>query len=129
MTSPSSLEATIESNRKYSDEKMNKLTEDLTAIISSGMDKIKSSKASPYNMDSTKSQNPTTVVPDNKKDTPLEDGNYTKTGGMWAFKHEISSPELNELFINTELKVNTAMDLNKFYNQIKTCINAVTRFQ
>ena len=82
MTSPSSLEATIESNRKYSDEKMNKLTEDLTAIISSGMDKIKSSKASPYNMDSTKSQNPTTVVPDNKKDTPLEDGNYTKTGGM-----------------------------------------------
>ena len=41
------MEATNEANRKYSDEKTKNLTEDLTAI----MDKIKSSKASPYNMD------------------------------------------------------------------------------
>ena len=45
------MEATTEANRKYSDEKMKNLTEDITAIIAPIMDKIKSSKASPYNMD------------------------------------------------------------------------------
>ena len=72
------MKATIEPNRKYSDEKTKNITEDLTAIITSMMDKIKISKYSPEQKDSPKAQNPTTVVPANKRDPPLEYGNYKK---------------------------------------------------
>ena len=41
----------------------------------------------PYTMDSPKSQYPTTVVLDNKKDPPLEGVHYTKIGGMCTIKH------------------------------------------
>ena len=53
------------------------------------------------NMDSTKAHYSTNVVPYNKKDTPLEDGNYTKNGGMWTLKHEIISPKLYEILTKT----------------------------
>ena len=53
------------------------------------------------NMDSTKAQYPTNVVTYNKKDTPLEDGNSTKIGGMWTLKHEIILPKLYEILIKT----------------------------
>ena len=65
------MQATIEANRKYYDEKMKKLTEYLTAMITSIMDHIKTSKYSPDNEYSPKAQDPTTVVLDNKSDTPL----------------------------------------------------------
>ena len=48
---------------------------------------------------------------------------------MWTLKHEISSPKFYELFIKTELKGYTALDLNNFYNHINICINVVTRLQ
>ena len=38
-------------------------------------------------MDPPKSQDPTTMVPANKKAPPLEGGNYMKIGGMWTLKH------------------------------------------
>ena len=68
----------IEDIRKYYDEKMNNLIEDLTEMISSMMDQIKMSKSSPDKKDSPKAQDTTTVVSASKKSPPLEDGHSTK---------------------------------------------------
>ena len=46
---------------------------------------------------------------------------------MWNLKHEIRSPKFYELLKKTELKGNTAMELNKLENQINMCLNKVTR--
>ena len=54
------MQATIEANRKYYDEKMKNLTEDITTMIASMMDKIKFSKYSPDKKYS-KAHYPTTV--------------------------------------------------------------------
>ena len=69
---------------------------------------------------------PTTVVPANKRAPQFEGGHYNKYFGMWTLKHEISSSKFYELLIKTELKGDTALDLKKFYNHIKMCLNAVT---
>ena len=121
------MQATIESNRQDSDEKMKKLTEYLTQMITSMMYQIKILKSSPDNKDSPKYQNPTTVVPDKKKDPSLEGGYYTKIGVIWTLKHEIISPKLYDLLINIELKGDTDMDLKNFYNHINMYLNMVTR--
>ena len=63
------------------------------------MDNIKIQKSSQENMDPTKSQYPTTVIPANKKDPPLESGHYKKNGGMWTLKSEITSTKFYELLI------------------------------
>ena len=65
------------------------------------IDQIKISKSSPYNKDSPKAQDITTMVPDNKRDPPSEGGNSTKIGGMWTLKHEIRSIRFYELLIKT----------------------------
>ena len=65
------MQATIEANMKYYNEKMKKLTEYLTARITSMMDKIKTSKYSPDKKDSPKAHDPNTMVLDNKRGTPL----------------------------------------------------------
>ena len=83
----------------------------------------------PDNMYPPNSQDNTTVVPANKKASPLEGGNSTKNGGMWTLKHKIISTKLYELLIKTELKVDSALDLNNFYNHIKMCINEVTKLR
>ena len=54
------------------------------------MDQIKILKYSLYKKDSPKDQDPTTMLPDNKKALPLGGRNYTKIGGMWTLKHESS---------------------------------------
>ena len=48
------MQPTIEANMQDSDEKMKNLIEDLTEMIASIIDQIKSSKYLPYNMDSPK---------------------------------------------------------------------------
>ena len=65
------MQATIEGNRQYSDEKIRKLIEYLIAMITSIMDQIIISKSSLDNKDSPKAQDPTTIVPANKMDPPL----------------------------------------------------------
>ena len=45
---------------------------------------------------------------------------------MWALKHEISSPKFYEILVNTELKGDTDMYLNNFYNHINISLNVVT---
>ena len=95
------IQATIESNRRDSDEKIKKLIEDLTEIITAIMDQITFSESSLDKKDSPKAQDPTTVVPYNKRYPLLEGGHYTKIGGIWTLKHEIRSPKLYELLLNT----------------------------
>ena len=72
------VQATIESNRQDSDEKMKKLTEDLKGRITSMMDKIAIPESSPDHKDSPKVQYPTTVVPANRRDPPFDGGHSTK---------------------------------------------------
>ena len=91
------------------------------------MENIKKSKSSLENNDFTKSQYPTTMVPDNKKDPPLKGGHSTKNGCMWNLKHDISSPKFYEILIKTELKGDISLELNNFYNHIKMCLNVLTR--
>ena len=67
------------------------------------------------------------MVTANKKASTLEDGYSTKNGGMCTIKHEIRSSKFSEILIKTELKAETALDLNNFYNLINICLNAVTR--
>ena len=94
------MQSTIESIRKYYDEKAKNLTEKLTSTISSIMDQIKISKSSPEKKDSPKAQDPTTMVPANNRAPQLEGGHYTKNGGMWTIKHEIITSNFYELLIN-----------------------------
>ena len=67
------------------------------------------------------------MVPANKRDLSLEGGQYTKIGGIWTLKNDISSPKFDDLLIKTLLKGDTDLDLNNFYNHINICLNAVTR--
>ena len=90
------------------------------------MNQIKISNESPDNMDSTKSQYPTTEVLYSNKSPPSEGEDSKTIGGVWTLNHEISSPKFYELLIKTECKGNTALDLNNFYYHIKMCLNAVT---
>ena len=69
------------------------------------------------------------MVPNNKKYQTLEGGTSTKIGGMWILKHDISARKLYELLVKIELKGYTALELNKLYNYIKICLNAVTRLR
>ena len=94
-------QATIEANRQVYDDKMKKLTADLTEMITSMMDQIIISKSSLDRKDPPKDKDPTTVVPANKRYQPLEVGNCTNIGGMWNIEHEISSPKFYELLIGT----------------------------
>ena len=48
-----------------------------------------------------KPPDPTTLVPANRRATSLDGGNYTKIGGTWTLKHEISSTKFYELLIKT----------------------------
>ena len=117
------MQATIEANRKYYNEKMKKLTKYLTAMITLMMDKIKISKYSPDRKYSPKTQDPNTVVLDNKKASSLEGGHSKTIGGMWTLKHEISSPKFYEFLIKIYLKGDTALELKNFYNHINMCLN------
>ena len=92
------------------------------------MDHTNNSKLSPAQKDTLTPPDPTIVLPANRRAPPLDGGHSTKISGMWTLKHEISSPKLYDL-IKTELKGDTALDLKRFYNPIKMCLNAVTILQ
>ena len=108
------MQAMIEANKQYYDEKMKNLTQDLTGIIASMMDQIKFSKSSLDKKDSPKFQDTTTVVPAKNRAPQLEGGDSTKIGDMWTLKHDISSPKFYEILIKTEHKGVTDMDINNF---------------
>ena len=98
------MQATIEPNRKDTDETLKNLTEDVTMItstIKSMMDQNNNMKSSPSQKDISNPTDPTTVVPANRRDSLLDGGHYTKNGGMWKLKHETSSEKFYELLIKT----------------------------
>ena len=86
-------------------------------------------RSSPTQKDSPKPPEPTNVVPTNSKAPPLDSGKSTKICRMWTLKHDIRPPRFYELFIETELKGDTALDLKNFYNPTKMYLNTVTRIQ
>ena len=79
----------------------------------------------PDNVEFSKAQDPDTMAPSKNKDQPLEGGNSTQIGGMWTLKHVIISQKLYELITKTELKCNTALYLNNFYNHINIFLDVV----
>ena len=84
--------------KQDSDEKMKKLSEyfkTMFVLLSVQINKsnqINTLSSSPNQKDTSTPPDPTTVVPDNRRDPPSEGGHYTKVGGMWNLKHKISSP-------------------------------------
>ena len=101
-------QASIESKKKDSDEKMMNFTEDFKSIIASSitsiMDQINDLESLSTDKDSPRPQYFTTVVPANRRAPPLDGGHYTKIGGMWILKHDFSTTKFYELLIKTELK-------------------------
>ena len=93
------------------------------------MDQINIPKSFPAQKDTWTPPEPTTTVNINKRAPPLEGGISGNIGGMWTLKHEISSPRFYEIFIKTQLKGDTALDLKNFYNHINMSINAVNRLK
>ena len=59
----------------------------------------------------------------------MDSGQSTKISGMCTMKHDISSTKFYELLIKTELKGDTDLGINNFYNHINMCLNAVNRLQ
>ena len=117
----------IENNKKEIKADMKAITETLKVFTTFMMDQTNIPKSSPTQKDKSTPPEPTTAFPANSRYLALEGGHSTKIGGMWTLKHEIISPKFYELFINTELKGYTALELNNFFNHIKMCLNAVTR--
>ena len=110
-----------DTKKKYSD--MNEIKRMLTKMTNQKQNSLPDKKDIPKNQDLT------TAFLDNNKAPPLEVGHSTKIGEIRNIKHEISSSKFYEILIKTELKYETDMDLNNFYNHIKTCLNAVTRLR
>ena len=65
------------------------------------MNQTNDSKFLPAHKDTLTPQDPTTVVPANRRDPPLDGGHSIKISGMWTLKYEISSPKFYELLIKT----------------------------
>ena len=130
------IESTIEANNQEADkkqmntdEKLIQIKENLQVLTAFMMYQTNISKSSPTQKDTSTPPDPTTVVPTNRRDPPLEGLRSTKIGGMWTLKHYISSPKFYELLIKTELKGDTYLDIRNFFNRINMCLNAVTRLR
>ena len=121
------MQEQIENNKQEIRADMKDIKETLKVSTTFMTDQSNIPKSSTTHKNTVTPPDPTNVVPTNRRDTPLEGGHYTKIGGMWTLKHEISSPKLYELVIKTELKGSTALDLKNFYNHINMYLNAVTR--
>ena len=91
----------IKSKNQHYDDKMMKLTEDFKSMLTAITYQINTIKSSQTQNYSPKPLKPTTVVPANRRDPPLDSGKSTKISGMWNLKHDISLPKFYELLINT----------------------------
>ena len=127
------IQSTIDINKQKTDnflktdQKLTYITENLKVFTTFMMDQTNNQKLSPAQKDTSTPPDPTTMVPDKIRATPLGGGHYTKIGGIWTLKHEISPPKFYEILIKTELKGDTDLDIKNFYNNIKMCFNAMTR--
>ena len=101
----------------------------LVSSITSITDHINTLKSLPTYKDLPTPPEPTTVVPTNRRSLPLDGVQSMKICGMWNLKYEISSQIFYKLLFKTKLTEFTDLDLNKFYNHTKMCLNAVTRLR
>ena len=76
-------------------------TEDFKAMLKEIPEQINTLKYLSSKNHSPKTTDPTTVLPANRRDPPLDGGQSVKIGGMWTLKHEISSPKFYELIMKT----------------------------
>ena len=74
----------IKEEMKY---EMKDIKETLKTLATFMIDQANISKYSPAQKDASTPPDPTTVVPNNRRDPPLEGGNSTKIGGMCTLKH------------------------------------------
>ena len=102
------IQSTVESNKQETnekqmktDEKLAQITENLKVLTALMMDQTNNLKLSSAHKDASNPPDPTTMVPANRRDPPLDGGIYTKIGGMWTLKHEIISPKFYEILIKT----------------------------
>ena len=82
-------------------DKQDSKIDNILEMIKIMMDNNQNLNHSPDNMDSPKYQGPTTEVPANNKALTLKGGHSTKKIYVWTLKHDISSPKLYKLLINT----------------------------
>ena len=75
------------------DEKLTHTTENLKVLTAFIMDQTNNFKFSLAQKDTSTLPDPTTMLPANRRDPPLDGGKYTNIGGMWTLKHEIRSPK------------------------------------
>ena len=127
----------VEDNKKASD----KYTEECNKTLNKheynfikikkvlGQVLVQTQPSSKDKVDLPKAQDPDTVLPYNNKSPPLVGVNPIKLCGMWNIKHDNSASNLYEFIIKTKIKMETALVLNAFYNNINICINAVTRIR
>ena len=73
------------------------MTEKLKLLTALMMDQTKNSKFSSAQKDALTPLEFNTLVLDNRRDPPLDRGQYTKIGGMWTLKYEIRSPKFYEI--------------------------------
>ena len=64
-------------------------------------------------------------ISDKNKSPTIEVGYSQKIYGAWNHKHDISSPKFYEILLETDLKLETYLNVKNFYNYIKMCLNAV----
>ena len=98
------IQAKFYAYKQETNEKLTQITEDpkvLTETFTSMIDQTNNYKLSPAHKDTSNSTKPTTVVPSNRRAPLLDGGHYTKIGGMWNLKHDISSPKFYKLLIKT----------------------------
>ena len=119
----------ITERHMHTDKKLTKLKENLKFWTAFIMYQTNNSKLPPSQKDTLTPKEPTTVIPADRRAPLFDGGKYTKIGGMWTLKHDISSEKFYDLLIKKELKGDTALYLNNFYNHINICLNAVTRLR
>ena len=94
------MQASINSTKKGTDEKTEKQYSEFTEIkIILKQIMVQNNNSSPDKVYPTKAHDTDTELSDNKKDPPLEGGNYMKVCGVWTIKHDISPPKYSELLM------------------------------
>ena len=113
----------IDNKQKYTGTKIDNIYKWMENI----MDKF--DNMSPNKVETKNSQYCATEYRSNRNFPPLKGGHYNKIGVTWTLKHNISSPKFYEILVKTDLKGDTGVYINIFYNYIKMYLNAVTIIQ
>ena len=95
------MKAEMKDIKEEMEDEMKDIKETPKTFATLMMNQTNISKSSLDQKDTSTPPEPATVVPTNRRDSPLEGGQSTKIGGMWTLKHVISSPKFYELLIKS----------------------------